>query len=65
MFESGSVSHLVVSSSLRPYGPQHASLPCPSLSYGVCSNSCPLSQCESERKWSRSVLSDSLWPRGL
>ena len=29
---------------LRHHGPQHASLPCPSLSPGVCSNSCPLSQ---------------------
>ena len=26
------------------YGLQHARLPCPSLSPGVCSNSCPLSQ---------------------
>ena len=44
MFESGSVSQSVVSNSLRPHGLQDASLPCPSLSYGVCSNSCPLSQ---------------------
>ena len=29
---------------LRPHGPQHARLTCPSLSSGVCSNSCPLSQ---------------------
>ena len=28
--------------SLRSHGLQHASLPCPSLSPGVCSNSCPL-----------------------
>ena len=28
---------------LRPHGLQHARLPCPSLSPGVCSNSCPLS----------------------
>jgi len=27
-----------------PHGLQHARLPCPSLSPGVCSNSCPLSQ---------------------
>ena len=33
----------VVSNSLRPHGLQHAKLPCPSLSPGVCSNSCPLS----------------------
>ena len=32
-------SHLVVSSSLRPHGLQHARLPCPSLSPGVCSDS--------------------------
>ena len=34
----------VVSSSFWPCGLQHARLPCPSLSPGVCSNSCPLSQ---------------------
>ena len=28
---------------LRPHGLQHARLPCPSLSPGVCSDSCPLS----------------------
>ena len=37
-------SHSVASDSLRPHGRQHASLPCPSLSPGLCSNSCPLSQ---------------------
>ena len=37
-------SHSVVSDSLQPYGLQHARLLCPSLSPGVCSNSCPLSQ---------------------
>ena len=30
--------------SLRPDGLQHARLPCPSLSPGVCSNSCPFCQ---------------------
>ena len=34
----------VVSGSLWPHGLQHARLPCPSLSPGVSSNSCPLSQ---------------------
>ena len=34
----------VMSDSLRPYELQHARLPCPSLSPGVCSNSCPLGQ---------------------
>ena len=33
----------VVSDSLRPHGLQHDRLPCPPLSSGVCSNSCPLS----------------------
>ena len=36
-------SRAVMSDSLWPHGLQHASLPCPSLSPGVCSNSCPLS----------------------
>ena len=36
----------IVSDSLRPCGLQHARLPCPSLSPGVCSNSYPFSwQC--------------------
>ena len=35
-------SHSVMSDSLQPHGLQHARLPCPSLSPGVCSNSCPL-----------------------
>ena len=34
----------VVSNSLRAHGLQHTRLPCPSLSSGVCANSCPLSQ---------------------
>jgi len=34
----------VVSDSLWLHGLQHTRLPCPSLSPGVCSNSCPLSQ---------------------
>ena len=33
----------VVSDSLWPHGLQHTRLPCPSLSPGFCSNSCPLS----------------------
>ena len=33
-----------MSDSLQPHGLQHARFPCPSLSPGVCSNSCPLSQ---------------------
>ena len=34
-----------MSSSLRPHGLQHTRLPCPSLSPGVCSYSCPLNWC--------------------
>ena len=33
----------VLSDYLRPHGLQHSRLPCPSLSPGACSNSCPLS----------------------
>ena len=33
-----------MSNFLFPHGLQHSRLPCPSLSPGVCSNSCPLSQ---------------------
>ena len=33
-----------MSDSLWPHGLQHTRLTCPSLSPGVCSNSCPLSQ---------------------
>ena len=42
--ELGLFSRSVTSDSLRPHGLQHARLPCPSLSPGVCSNSCALSQ---------------------
>ena len=38
------VQLLNVSDFLRPQGLQYARLPCPSLSPGVCSDSCPLSQ---------------------
>ena len=37
-------SHWVISDSLSPHGLQHARLPCPSLSPGICSNSCLGSQ---------------------
>ena len=39
-----SFSGSVVSDSLQPHGLQHPRLLCPSLSPGVCSNSCSLSQ---------------------
>ena len=35
--------HSVMSNSLRPHGPQHTRLPCPSPSPGGGSNSCPFS----------------------
>ena len=38
------LSGQLMSDSLQPQGLQHASLPCPSLSPRVCSNSCPLSE---------------------
>ena len=38
------LSHEVTSNSSWPHGLQHASLSFPSLSPGVCSNSCPLSR---------------------
>ena len=40
----------------HPYGLQHARLPCPSLSPGVCSNSCPLSW------WYHPTISSSVVP---
>ena len=42
--------------SLQPHGLQHARLPCPSPSPGVCSNSCPLSQ------WCHPTISFSVAP---
>ena len=46
----------VVSDSLWFHGLQHARLPCPSPSPGICSNSCPLSQ------WWRPTISSSVLP---
>ena len=45
-----------MSYSLQAHGLQHARLPCPSLSPGVCSNSCPLSQ------WCLPTISSSVTP---
>ena len=42
--------------SLWPHGLQHARFPCPSLSPGVCSNSCPLS------RWRHPIISSSVVP---
>ena len=49
-------SRPVVSSSLRPYGQQHARLACPSLSPGACPNSCPSS------RWCHPTISSSVIP---
>ena len=46
----------VMSDSLWPHGLQHAGFPCPSLSPGACSNSCPLSQ------WCHPTVSSSVVP---
>ena len=46
----------VISDSLRPHELQHARLPCPSPSPGVCSNSCPLNQ------WCHPTISSSVIP---
>ena len=46
----------VVSDSLWPHGLQHARLPCPPLSPGAYSNSCPLSQ------WCHPTISCSVTP---
>ena len=45
-----------MSNCLWPHGWQHTGLPCPSLSLGVCSNSCPLSQ------WCYLTISSSVVP---
>ena len=49
-------SHCVVSDSLQPHELQYARPPCPSLSFGVCSNSCPLS------RWCHPTISSSVVP---
>ena len=49
-------SHSVMSDSLEPHRLQHARPPCPSLTPGVYSNSCPLS------RWSHPAISSSVVP---
>ena len=49
-------SHSVVSTSLRPCGPQHARLPCSSPSPGVCSYAYPLS------RWCHPTILSSVAP---
>ena len=46
----------VTESCQRPHGLQHIRLPCPSLSPGVCSNSCPLS------RWCHPTILSSVTP---
>ena len=43
-FSSVQFSCSVMSDSLQPHGLQHAKFPCPSLSFGIYSNSCPSHQ---------------------
>ena len=50
------LSHSVLSDSLCPQGLQHARPPCPSLTPGVYSNSCPLS------RWYHPTISSSVIP---
>ena len=49
-------SHSVMSDSLQPHGLQHARLPCPSLTPGAYSNSCPSS------RWCHPTISSSVIP---
>ena len=49
-------SHSIMSDSLWPHGLQLASLPCPSLSLRLCSNSCPSS------RWFHPAISSSVVP---
>ena len=46
----------IMSDTLQPHGLQHARLPCPSPTPGVCSSSCPLSQ------WCHPTISSSVVP---
>ena len=50
------VQHSVMSNSLWHHKLQHTRLPCPPLSPGVCSQSCPLSQ------WCHPTISSSVTP---
>ena len=54
----------IVSDSLPPHGLQHGRLPCSSLSPGVFSNSCPLSQWFHPAVSSSAVLLSS-WPQSF
>ena len=49
-------SHSIMSDSLQPRGLQHSRPPCPLLSPGACSDSCPLS------RWCHPTISSSVIP---
>ena len=55
-FSSVHFSRSVMSDFLQPHGLQHARLPCPSLTPGADSNSCPSSQ------WCHPTISSSVIP---
>ena len=55
-YSSVQFSRSVMPNSLGPHGLQHVRLPCPSLSPGVCSNSCSLS------RWCDPTISSSVAP---
>ena len=55
-FKSVQFSRSVMSDSLQPHGPQHTRPPCPSLTPGVYSNTCPLS------RWCHPTISSSVVP---
>ena len=55
-FSSVQFSHSVVSDSLRSHESQHARPPCPSVTPGVNSNSCPSS------RWCHPAISSSVIP---
>ena len=50
------LSRSIMSDALQPHGVQHTRLLCPSLSPGVCSDLCPLSQ------WCHPTISSSVTP---
>ena len=53
---AAAIRSLIVPDAVWPLGPQHARLPRPSPSPGICSNSCPLSQ------WCHPTTSSSVVP---
>ena len=56
LYLSGKVSCSAMSGSLWPHGLQHTRLPCPSLTSGSCSKSCPL------HWWCHPTISSSVVP---